>query len=150
MSRCHRRKAHLETFLQMNSWLEQFGESLFNFFPSMAPRRTRILTIKNTVRTYFSNRKCSGKGEGLQSEVSRLCKGLPGQGGSPAELGGTSADLEMSLCNGMTRSKALLFSLGVKGRGGWLDNPVSGGGMKIEFRLVGGSSSLSFSSMRGI
>ena len=37
-------------------------------------------------------------GVGLQSEVSRLCRGLPGHGGSPAELGGINPEpLEPSL-----------------------------------------------------
>lgn len=87
---------------------------------------------------------------GLQSEVSRLCRGLPGHGGSPAELGAISPDLEPSLCIGLMQSMALLFWLGEDGRGGRLESPVSGGGMTVELRLVGYSSSPSTSSMRGI
>lgn len=89
-------------------------------------------------------------GVGFQSEVSRLCRGLPGHGGSPAELGGISPDLEPSLCSGMMQSMALLFWLGEDGRGGKWDSPDRGGGMMMELRLVGASSSPSTSSMRGI
>lgn len=99
----------------------------------------------------FENFRNDNRKQLLQREVSRLCRGLPGQGGSPAELGGIRPDREPSLCSGMMRSNALLFWLGEDGRGCRLDSPVSvsGGGM-TEFRLVGGSSSSSFSSISGI
>lgn len=81
---------------------------------------------------------------GLHSEVSRLWRGLPGHGGSPAELEDIRAGI------GTMRSMALLFWLGEDGRGGRVDSPISGGGRTREFRLVGASSSQSASSIRGI
>lgn len=93
----------------------------------------------------------TGRGQlGLQSEVSKLCRGLPGHGGIPGEFGGISPDLEGSLSNGTMLSMALLFWLGEDSRVGRLDSPLRGGGIMMELRLVGGSSSPSNSSMSGI
>lgn len=87
---------------------------------------------------------------GLQSDVSRLCRGLPGHGGKPGEFGVISPDLEGSLSSGTMPSMALLFWLDEDWRCDRLDIPVRGGGMMIELRLVGGSSSPSISSMSGM
>lgn len=87
---------------------------------------------------------------GLQSEVSKLCRGLPGHGGNPGEFGAISADLEVSFSSGTMLSRALLFWLGEDCGCDRLDSPVRGGGMTMELRLVGASSSPSTSSMSGM
>lgn len=83
-------------------------------------------------------------------EVSRLCRGLPGHRGRVEEFWAMRLDLGLSLCSGTTRSSALLFWLREVGNGTRLGSVVSGGGAMTELRLVGGSSSLSFSSIKGI
>ncbi|TNN45565.1 hypothetical protein EYF80_044232 [Liparis tanakae] len=70
-------------------------------------------------------------------DVSRLCSGLPGQGGSPAETG------EIRLGSGAQWSDRLLGEDAPAGGGG-------GGGRTTLLRLTGASSSQSASSMRGI
>ena len=117
-----------------------------------ALRRCRALTVRSTVQTGRTTAtRCSPSEErGLHSEVSRLCRGLPGHGGRLAELDGIRPALEASLCSGVITSMALLFWLGEGWSGGSLDSPVSGGGIMMEIRLVGASSSPSFSSIRGI
>lgn len=87
---------------------------------------------------------------GLQRDVSRLCRGLPGQGGNPGEFGVISPDLEGSLSSGTMPSMALLFWLGEDWGCVRLDSPGRGGGMTMELRLVGASSSPSTSSMSGM
>ncbi|KAF3843891.1 hypothetical protein F7725_015939 [Dissostichus mawsoni] len=65
-----------------------------------------------------------------QSEVSRLCRGLPGHGGNPAELNAARPG------RGILRSVALLFWLGEVGSVGWGDGSVSGVGGTLHLSVV--------------